>query len=92
MPNWKIKHAKRATVLFIIAYLQDENKVVDRFAPLVDVVMGRAFVAFDELDFLDHIRMAQDSQQHLVWDLRWTEQAHLCGKRHRERRLRLVES
>lgn len=47
-------------------YLQDENKVVDGLAPLVDVVMGRALVTFAELDLLDHIGVAQDSQQHLV--------------------------
>lgn len=47
-------------------YLQDENEVVDGFAPLVDVVMGRALVAFVELDLLDHVGVAQDSQQHLV--------------------------
>lgn len=47
-------------------YLQDENKVVDGLAPLVDVVMRRALVTFAELDLLDHIGVAQDSQQHLV--------------------------
>lgn len=67
------------------AYLQDESEVVDGFAPLVDVVKRRAFVAFAEFDFLDHIGVAQDSQQHLVGDLRRTEQAHLCRKKDRER-------
>lgn len=50
----------------ITVYLQDENEEVDRFGPLVDVVMGRALVAFVKLDLLDHIGVAQDSQQHLV--------------------------
>lgn len=50
----------------IIAYLQDEYEVVHGLAPLVDVVMGRAFVTVIKLDLLDHIRMAQDSQQHFV--------------------------
>lgn len=65
----------------ITVYLQDENEEVDGFAPLVDVVMGRALVAFVKLDLLDHIGVAQDSQQHLVWDLRRAEQAHLCKER-----------
>lgn len=63
------------------AYLQDENKVVDRLAPLVDVVMGRALVAFIELDLMNHIGVSQDSQQHFIGDLSWVEQAHLCKTR-----------
>lgn len=52
--------------LCVSAYLQDEHKVVDGFAPLVDVVMGGALVAVVELDLLDDIRMAKDSQKHLI--------------------------
>lgn len=48
------------------AYLQDENKEVDRLAPLVDVVMGRALVAFTELDLMNHIGVSQDTQQHFI--------------------------
>lgn len=59
-------HTSHPPALPNALYLQDENEVVDRFAPLVDVVMGRALVAFVELDLLDHVGVAQDSQQHLV--------------------------
>lgn len=45
-------------------HLQDENEVVDRLAPLVDVVVGRALVTFTKLDLLDHVGVSQDPQQH----------------------------
>lgn len=47
-------------------HLQDENKVVDRLAPLVDVVVGCTLVTFNELDLLDHVGVSQDPQQHFV--------------------------
>lgn len=47
------------------AYLQDEDEVVDGFAPLVDVVVGGALVVFIELDLMDDVGVAKDSQQHL---------------------------
>lgn len=59
-------------------YLQDEDEVVDGFALLVDVVMERPLVVFVELDLLDHIGVAQDSQQHFVRDLILEEHADLC--------------
>lgn len=72
------------------AYLQDEDEVVDGFAPLVDVVVGGALVVFTELDLMDDVGVAKDSQQHLVWDLRRAEQAHLC-KHTEQRGLSLME-
>lgn len=47
-------------------HLQDENKVVDRLAPLVDVVVGCTLVTFTKLDLLDHVGVSQDPQQHFV--------------------------
>lgn len=66
-------------------YLQDEDEVVHGFALLVDVVVGRPLVTVVELDLLDHVGVAQDSQQHLVWDLRRAEEAHLWRERWRKR-------
>lgn len=47
------------------AYLQDEDEVVDGLAPLVDVVVAGALVVFIELDLVDDVGVAKDSQQHL---------------------------
>lgn len=65
-------------------YLQDENEEVHWFASLVHVVMRRALIVLVELDLVDHVRMAQDSQQDLVGDLSRAEQTHLYGRKERE--------
>lgn len=61
----------------VLVYLQDEYKVVDRFAPLVHEVLRRAFVTFVELELLDDVRVSEDPQQNLLCDLERAEQAHL---------------
>lgn len=43
-------------------YLQNENEVVDRFTPLVEEVLQRAFVIFVKLELLDDIRVSEDPQ------------------------------
>lgn len=63
-------------------YLQDEHKVVDCFAPLVDVVVAGALVVLVELDLLDDVGVAKDPQQHLFGDLSRVEQGHLCKHTH----------
>ena len=60
-----------------VAYLQDEYKVVDRFASLVQEVLRWAFVIFVELELLDDVRVSEDPQQNLLCDLERAEQAHL---------------
>lgn len=58
-------------------YLQDEDKVVGRFASLVQEVLRGALVTFVKLEFLDDVWVSEDPQQHLLCDLERAEQAHL---------------
>lgn len=44
------------------AYLQDKDKVVDRFASLVQEVLRGALVAFVKLEFLDDVWVSEDPQ------------------------------
>lgn len=62
---------------FVCLYLQDEDKVVDRFASLVQEVLRGALVTFVKLEFLDDVWVSEDPQQHLLCDLERAEQAHL---------------
>lgn len=59
------------------AYLQDEDKVVDGFASLVQEVLQGALVTFIKLEFQDDVWVSEDPQQHLLCDLEWAEEAHL---------------
>lgn len=47
---------------FMPFYLQDEDKVVDRFASLVQEVLRGALVTFIKLEFLDDIWVSEDPQ------------------------------
>lgn len=62
-------------------HLQDEDKVVDRFAALVQEVLRRALVTFIKFEFLDDVRVSEDPQQDLLCDLEWAEQTHLWGRK-----------
>lgn len=62
-------------------HLQDEDKVVDRFAALVQEVLRRALVIFVKLEFLDDVRVSEDPQQDLLCDLERAEQTHLWGRK-----------
>lgn len=61
----------------VCLHLQDEDKVVDRFASLVQEVLRGALVTFVKLEFLDDVWVSEDPQQHLLCDLERAEQAHL---------------
>lgn len=61
----------------VCVYLQNEDEVVDRFAPLVEEVLRRALVVFVELELLDDVRVFEDPQQDFLCDLERAEQTHL---------------
>ena len=44
-----------------VAYLQNEDKVVDRLVPVVEVVLGAALALGVELEFLDHTRVLDEA-------------------------------
>lgn len=46
----------------VCVYLQDEDEVVERFAPLVKVVLLCSLVTFIEFEFLDDVWVSQDPQ------------------------------
>lgn len=47
-------------------YLQDEDKVVDRFVPLEEIVLRSVFVFGIELEFLHNAGMFNETQQDLL--------------------------
>lgn len=66
-------------------YLQNENEVVDRFAPQVEEVLRRPLVVFIELDLLDDVGVFEDPEQDFLRDLERTEQADLWDTMRREK-------
>lgn len=62
-------------------YLQYEDEVVDRFSPLVKVVVRGAFVTFVEFEFLDDVWVSEDPEQDFLCDLERAEQTYLWGRK-----------
>lgn len=62
------------------SHLQDEDKVIDGFAALVQEVLRRALVVLVKLQLLDDLWVSEDPQQDLLCDLERAEQVHLWWK------------
>lgn len=58
-------------------YLQNEDKVVDRFVSLKEVVLRRMFVLGVELELLHNAGVLDETQQDLLWQVTRPERLHL---------------